>query len=318
MKKCRVAVIGAGYLGTFHAEKYANNSQAEIVAIIDTDKAKARQLASVYNVNAYSSVNDCVDNIDAASIVTVTAAHYDIAKQLLARAIPILIEKPITVTVDEADELIALAQQQQVIIQVGHLERYNSAIMTLRQQIDNPRFIESHRIAPFTPRGADVNVILDLMIHDIDLISYLVNADVVDIKANGAPVLSSAIDIANARIEFSNGTVANVTASRAGLKKERKMRLFQHDAYFSINLQDKSCQVYRKGKGEMFPGIPTIASEMLRFTDTDALQQEIDAFINAVVHCLPSPVSGEAGRDALAVAHKITHLIKDAQHDSNG
>lgn len=309
MKCCRFAVVGVGYLGKFHAEKYASLQNAELVAVVDPDTGRARELADRLGCEALTRHEDLIGKVDAVSIATPTKTHYAVAKFFLEHGIHTLIEKPITSTVEEAEELIRIAHDRDARIQVGHLERFNSAVLALSDVLKTPKFIESNRIAPFTPRGADVNVVLDLMIHDIDLISHLVRSEITSIAASAAPVLSREFDIANARIEFANGAVANVTASRAGMKKERMMRIFQEDAYLAVNLQAKSCSIYRKGEGEMFPGIPEIVTEQLSFPEGDALLEEITAFVHAVQTHTPTPVPGEAGLQALAIAEQITRAV---------
>ena len=309
-KRIRCAVIGVGHLGKFHAEKYAQLADAQLVAVVDNDLARAEQLASQFNCQALTDYEELIGQVDAVSIATPTQTHFEIAKFFLSHGIHSLIEKPITTTVAEAEELIQIAKQHDCLIQVGHLERFNSAVVALEPILTSPRFIESHRIAPFTPRGADVNVVLDLMIHDIDLIRYMVNSPIRSIAANGTPILTNEIDIANARIEFENGCVANVTASRAGTKQERTLRIFQHDSYLSVDLQQKTCSIYRKGSKEMFPGIPEITKETETFPQSDAIKAEIAAFLNAIRTGTPSPVSGEAGKDALATAARITEIVK--------
>jgi predicted dehydrogenase len=309
-KTVRCAVIGVGHLGKFHTEKYAQLPNTKLVAVVDNELARAEQLAEQYDCQALTDYTQLIDLVDAVSIVTPTQTHFQVAKFFLEHGIHCLIEKPITTTVEEAEELIEIAKQHHCLIQVGHLERFNSAIVALHDILTTPRFIESHRIAPFTPRGADVNVVLDLMIHDIDLIRFLVNSPVRSIAANGAPILTNEIDIANARIEFENGCVANVTASRAGMKQERTMRIFQSDAYISVDLQQKTCSIYRKGNKEMFPGIPEINKESSTFPQSDAILAEIAAFIHSIQTKQPSPVPGEAGKEALEIAARITDIVK--------
>jgi len=309
MKKLRCAVIGVGYLGEFHAEKYAQLENAELIAIVDADRQRAEAIAAKYHCIALQDYQQLVTKVDAVSIVTPTKTHFSIAEFCLSNHLHVLLEKPMTTTAAEAEKLIELADKHHLILQIGHLERFNGAIIALGNTINTPKFIESHRIAPFNLRSTDVNVVLDLMIHDIDLIQYLVNADIKSIVANGAPILSQHIDIANARIEFTNGAVANVTASRAGTKQERMMRIFQEDAYFAVNLQNKTCMVYRKGDGEMFPGIPDIKIETLTVEPTDAIKEEIKAFIASITEGKSVAVSGEAGKMALATAAKITDIV---------
>jgi predicted dehydrogenase len=211
--------------------------------------------------------------------------------------------------VAQAQELVDIASQQNVVFQIGHLERFNPAILALENVLETPMFIESHRVAPFNPRGADVNVILDLMIHDIDIILDIVDADVTHIDAKGVAVLSKDTDIANARLKFANGCVANVTASRAGMKSERKMRIFQHNAYISVDFQNKRLGIHRKGKGEQFPGIANIDSQEQVFEQGDALNAEIASFLSSIKEGGKPKVSGEAGMRALAAAIEITQLL---------
>ncbi len=211
---------------------------------------------------------------------------------------------------EEADDLISAAQKNKVILQIGHLERFNSAVKAVESQISNPRFIESLRLAPFKLRGSDVNVVLDLMIHDIDIIQSIVKADIQNISASGASVLSPYIDIANARIEFSNGCVANVTASRVNLKTERKLRIFQHDNYIAIDLDHKKIAIHRKGTQEMYPGIPEITRQVKRFEKGDALLDQISAFLDSIIHNKLPLVSGEEGKRALATALEISLIVR--------
>lgn len=310
MNTINVAVIGVGHLGQFHAEKYHTLTTANLIAVVDADPSRGKQIAKRYACEFHQDYQSVIENVDAISIASPTQSHFAIAKHCLLQGKHVLVEKPITTTVAEAEQLIALAKQHYCILQVGHLERFNSAVLALDGVLNKPLFIESHRIAPFTPRGADVNVVLDIMIHDIDLIQSMVQSPIQTIMASGAPVLTGEIDIANVRIQFESGCVANVTASRAGLKTERRMRIFQHDAYISLNLHDKRFTVYRKGKGEMFPGIPNVNFKKHKFSKSDALLTEINAFITAIQQQTPAVVSGEDGRDALQTAMRITQEIE--------
>jgi len=305
----RTAVIGVGYLGKFHAQKYAQLPDTQLIAVCDTNLATATALAEQLGTRAIDSIDALLPDVDALSIVVPTQQHYNIAKKCLLAGKHVLLEKPMTTTVQEAQELIDIAREQNLILQIGHLERFNPAILALENVLSTPMFIESHRVAPFNPRGADVNVILDLMIHDIDIILDVVDSDVTHIDAKGVAVLSKDIDIANARIKFANGCVANVTASRAGMKSERKMRIFQHDAYISVDFQNKKLGIHRKGKGEQFPGVANIESEEQVFEQGDALNAEIVSFLHSIKNQQPPKVSGEAGMRALATAIKITQLL---------
>jgi predicted dehydrogenase len=305
----RSAVIGVGYLGKFHAQKYAQLPDSELVAVCDTNLSNAQDLAAQLNTQAVNNIDAILAQVDALSIVVPTQQHYSIAKKCLLAGKHILLEKPMTTTVAQAQELVEIANQQNVVLQIGHLERFNPAILALENVLETPMFIESHRVAPFNPRGADVNVILDLMIHDIDIILDIVDADVTHIDAKGVAVLSKDTDIANARLKFANGCVANVTASRAGMKSERKMRVFQHNAYISVDFQNKKLGIHRKGKGEQFPGIANIDSQEQVFEQGDALNAEIASFLTCIKQGSKPKVSGEAGMRALAAAIEITQLL---------
>ena len=309
MNKIKCAVIGVGYLGRFHAQKYQKLEHATLVAVCDVNPTLVESVARELNVPAYFDYRDLFGRVDAVSIAATTQEHYSIARACLAQGIHVLIEKPITETVAEALELIELARLHRVKLQVGHLERFNSARLALDVHLNHPLFIESHRLAPFNPRGTDVNVILDLMIHDIDIIQTIVKSPIKTIEAQGAPVLSRSIDIANARITFENHCVANVTASRISFKTERKTRIFQKNSYISIDYQDKQFAIFEKGNGEMFPGIPDVIRHQSVFEPGDALLEEIKAFVQCIVEDTTPLVTGEEGCAALATAEKITDLI---------
>lgn len=311
MNKIRCAVIGVGYLGRFHAQKYQLIPNAELVAVCDVNSTVCEEVSRELNVPAYINYRDLFGKVEAVSIAATTNKHFEIAKFCLQHGIHVLIEKPITETVSQAEELIQLARQHQVKLQVGHLERFNSARLALDEYLELPLFIESQRLAPFNPRGTDVNVILDLMIHDIDIIQNIVQSPIKSITAQGAPVLTKVIDIANARITFANHCVANVTASRISFKTERKTRIFQENSYISIDYQNKQLAVFKKGTGEMFPGIPDITRDQREFEKGDALLEEIKAFLNCIENDRVPLVTGEEGRDALKTAEQITALINN-------
>jgi predicted dehydrogenase len=304
-EKIRTAVVGVGYLGQFHAEKYALLDNSELVAVVDVDRDRAAQVAEKVGARSCYDFREILGEVDAVSIVVPTQSHYAVAKAFLEHGVHVLLEKPITNTLAEADELIRIAAATNTVFQVGHLERFNPVVNALDGIVSKPGFIESIRIAPFKPRGTDVNVVLDLMIHDIDIIQNIVGAKVEQINSIGTPVFTEEEDIANARIQFANGCIANVTASRISLKSERKMRIFQPDAYISVDFQNKTFAVFRKGGGEMFPGVPNITKEEHSFGQTDALKNEIEAFLDSVATGKPPLVSGEDGRQALETALKI-------------
>ena len=309
MHKIRCAVIGVGYLGRFHAQKYQLLNNAELIAVCDVNKEVCETVANELNVLACFDYRELFGKVDAVSIAATTNAHYDIARDCLAEGIHVLIEKPITETVTQAQKLISLAASHHAKLQVGHLERFNSARLALDAHLETPLFIESHRLAPFNPRGTDVNVILDLMIHDIDIIQTIVHSPIKNIDAQGAPILSKSIDIANARITFENNCVANVTASRISFKTERKTRIFQSNTYISIDYQNKKFAVFQRGDGEMFPGIPEVIRHESVFEQGDALLEEIKAFIQCIEDDSTPLVTGQEGLSALATAEKITALI---------
>jgi predicted dehydrogenase len=309
MSTTRCAVIGVGYLGKFHAQKYAALPNANLVAVVDASPQQAAMVAADCHCRALTDYRELLGRVDAVSIAVPTTLHYQVAKDFLEHGTHVLVEKPITTTVEEAEELNRIAREKGVILQVGHLERFNAALLDLANRTMAPLFIESHRLAPFKPRATDVNVVLDLMIHDIDIILDMVRSPVSSLAASGAQVLSQAVDIANARIEFENGCVANVTSSRVSMKTERKMRIFQKNAYISVDFQNRGLAIHRVGDGEMFPGIPEITSEESFFEESDALKAEIIAFLDAIQKGAPVIVSGEDGQRALETAIRITDLV---------
>ena len=311
MTKIKSAVIGVGYLGKFHAQKYSVLPDAELVAVCDTDPKICEDIAKKYTVEAVTDYHALLDKVDAVSIAVPTRQHYEVARAFLDKGIHVLIEKPITHTVAEARKLIEIANKNHLVFQVGHLERFNAARLALEKFLDSPCFIESHRIAPFNLRGIDVNVILDLMIHDIDIIQSIIKSPIKNISAHGSPILSDSIDIANVRIEFANACVANVTASRVSFKTERKTRIFQTDSYISVDFQHKEIHVFHKDKGEMMPGIPKIAHQEFIYKDNDALQLEIEAFLQAIIKNTKPVVTGDDGCRALETAETITTLINE-------
>jgi len=312
MSKIRTAVIGVGYLGKFHAQKYAQLESSELVAVCDASLEIAQSIANEHGIPAFTEYEDLIGQVDAVSIVVPTQKHYEVAKVFLENGVHVLLEKPITSTVEQAEELVKIANEKQCVFQIGHLERFNPAVLALEDELEQPLFIESNRIAPFNPRGADVNVVLDLMIHDIDIILDFARSPVKHIDANGVAVISKEIDIANARITFENGCVANVTSSRVSMKSERIMRIFQHDAYISIDFQNKKLSMYNKGQGEMYPGIADIESNERSFEQGDALYSEIKAFLNSIDTGSAPIVSGKAGLLALQTAIKINELLGTA------
>jgi predicted dehydrogenase len=310
MQPVRTAVIGAGYLGRFHAQKFALLPESQLVAVVDVLEEAREQVAAEAGCRAVDDYRDVIDEVEAVSIATPTPLHHQIAKHCLERGVHVLVEKPIAQTPGQARELIAIAARHGCVLQVGHLERFNAAILALGDTLGQPRFIESHRLAPFKERGTDVNVVLDLMIHDLDLIQSLVGRPIESIDAVGAAMFSPQIDIANARIRFAGGCVANTTASRVSLKTERKLRLFQDDAYVSIDLQQKVLTIVRKPPpgSDAAPG--QVVIEERSYERGDALELEIRAFLRSIREGRPAVVSGEDGLRALETAIRITELVQ--------
>ncbi len=313
MRKVRAAVIGVGYLGRFHAQKYVQLEECELVAVVD-DRQEAREaVAAEVGTRALAGYRELLGQVDAVSVVTPTAAHFPIAREFLEAGAHVLVEKPITETPEQARELIRLAARHGRILQVGHLERFNSAILGAEEHLRAPRFIECHRLAPYKERGTDVSVVLDLMIHDIDIVQTLVGSPIESIDAIGTPVFSEDVDIANARIRFANGCVANATASRVSLKSERKMRVFSDEAYVSMDLQQKVVTVIRKRRGGPAAGeLPVSIAERI-FEAGDALKAEIHSFLTCILEGRPPVVSGEAGLAALETAIQITAQVRKSR-----
>jgi predicted dehydrogenase len=308
----RTAVIGVGYLGRFHAQKYASLAESTLVGVADPSAQARDAVAAELGVRAHADYRELLGAVDAVSIVTPTPSHYETAKAFLEAGAHVLVEKPMTATIAEAEGLVSLARRAGRVLQVGHLERFNAAVQAVQPVLKVPRFIESARLAPFKQRGTDVNVVLDLMIHDIDLILSIVRSPVVSVDAIGSSVFSGEIDIANARLRFANGCVANATASRISLKTERKVRLFQDDAYISIDLQQKILTVIRKAAGGA-DGMPQVAIDENNFEQGDALKDEIYAFLHAAATGGTAQVTGEDGLLALRTALTITEQVADSR-----
>lgn len=310
MQKIRAAVVGVGYLGRFHAQKYAQAANCELVAVADSRQQARDQIAGELAVRTVADYRELLGSVDAVSVVTQTPAHFEIARDFLNAGAHVLVEKPITETADEARELIALAARQKRVLQVGHLERFNAAILAAEPYLISPRFIECHRLAPYRERGTDVNVVLDLMIHDIDIVQTIVGAPIATIDAVGTPVFSDEIDICNARIRFANGCVANATASRVSFKTERKMRVFEDaGVYLSLDLQQKIMTLIRKRDPGDVPGALPVSIEEQSLEQGDALKSEIESFLDCIRTGRPPVVSGEAGLMALDTAMRITEQV---------
>ena len=308
----RTAVIGVGYLGRFHAQKYASLPNSHLVGVADPSAKARSSVAAELGVAAYADYRELLGHVDAVSIVTPTPMHFEVARNFLDAGASVLVEKPMTVTVAEAQSLIELARRANRVLQVGHLERFNAAVQAVQPSLTVPRFIESARLAPFKHRGTDVDVVLDLMIHDIDLILSIVRSPVVAVDAIGSSVFSREVDIANARLRFANGCVANATASRVSMKTERKLRLFQDDAYISVDLHQKVLTVIRKG-GVGADGVPQVAIEENTYEQGDALKDEIAAFLESAATGSAPAVSGEDGLLALRTAVSIAEQVANSR-----
>jgi len=308
MSRLRAAVVGVGYLGRFHALKYAAHPDVDLVAVVDTDPDRCRAVATEVGAEAVLDRTALAGRVDCVSVAVNTQHHFAVASDLLKAGIDVLVEKPLTTTVAEGQELLELAVRGGRVLQVGHLERFNPAIRAIEGLITQPRFIEAQRLAPFTERGTDVDVVLDVMIHDIDLLLAMVPSPLRSVEAVGVPVLSTSVDIANARLRFANGCIANVTASRVSLKRERKFRVFQGDAYFSIDFDQRQVRVCRREPHE--GGRPSLSFEQLPVVEGDALAAEIAAFVQAVRARETPPVTGWDGLRALEVAHVVRECVE--------
>ena len=309
MNKIKAAVIGVGYLGRFHAQKYAALPACELVAVVDGREEVRNAVGAEVSAKPVADYRELLGKVDAVSVVTPTPAHFEIADAFLSAGAHVLVEKPITETPDQAKSLIATAAKHGKILQVGHLERFNAAVLAAEPHLNAPRFMECVRLAPYKERGTDVNVVLDLMIHDIDLVQSLAGSEIVGIDAIGTPVFSGEIDIANARLRFANGCVANTTASRVSMKTERKLRIFEDAAYISLDLQQKILTLIRKRDGVPQPGQLPVNIEEANLEQGDALKSEVESFLDCIRNNRRPIVSGEDGLRALETAIRITEQV---------
>jgi len=328
MEKVKTGVIGVGHLGRHHARVYSQVPEAQLVGVHDTDSEKGQKVAMEFDTKYFENLSDLLERIDAVSLVVPTTFHYALAIDILDRGKNLLIEKPITETVKQAEEVLSLAKAKNLILQVGHIERFNPAFKMIENLALEPKFIESHRLAQFDPRGTEVAVILDLMIHDLDLILTLVKSEVKSIEAAGVSVISDSEDIANARLTFQSGCVANITSSRISARPLRKMRLFQKNSYISLDFLQRSVEIYKlmdvgsipkeeKDKKTLVGNIPTgevgktIVYEKPEIKSEDMLTSEIKSFLDAVKNRTHPKVSGEDGKRALKLALEIVNKAKE-------
>jgi len=298
-EKIRAAVVGAGYLGRFHAQKFAVMEDVDFIGVVDTDSNRAKLVADELNTQAFNDYNEIIDRVDAVSIAVPTSLHAQVAKPFLEKGVAVMLEKPMCVSTAEAQKLIEAASKGRAVFQVGHLERFNPAFVQLKDSITKPMFIEVHRIGTFKERGTDVDVILDLMIHDIDIILSLLGSEIVSIEAVGVPVLTSTVDIANARLRFASGCIANVTASRISADVMRKIRIFQKDTYISIDFAKKIVDIFTLSEDKQ------IGHNRIQISETDALESELRSFVDAVKGSSEVVVDGMAGLNAIRVAEMI-------------
>lgn len=301
-KKLRLGVVGVGYVGELHAQKYASMEGIALVGLADINFERAKEVACKYNTKAYNSHTELLADVDGLSLAVPTVSHFEIGHDILTHGIHLLVEKPITLNLGDADRLIEIAKKNNTILQVGHIERFNPAVIKMEALISNPIFIESRRFNFFTKRAADVDVVLDLMIHDLDIVLHIVNSEIKEIDAIGMPVISQKIDIANVRIIFSNGIVANLTASRVSNESLREIRIFQHNNYISIDYGKRKIKV-----GHFISPTVHIDDE---FPDSDPLADQIRSFVEAMANGSEPNVSGVDGKKALAVALSINNQIK--------
>lgn len=324
MSKIKVGVIGTGHLGKLHTKMFKSINNCKLIGVHDANPEQAKAVSEEFGVVGFNSLEDLLSKVDAVSIAATTTAHHELAKKCFEKGVHVFIEKPITATIKEAEELVELSEKKKLNLQVGHIERFNPALVAMEKYINDPKFIQTDRLAQFNPRGTDVAVVLDLMIHDIDIILSLVKSDVVDIQANGVAVVSDHLDIANARLQFENGAVANVTASRISQKKMRKMRIFQKDTYVALDFITGVSEAYRL----LAPNAEVIQSqisfgeigigekrkklvyEQPEQKELNALQYELELFVNSVMSKTKPIVSGTDGLRALKVAQLIIKKIE--------
>lgn len=309
MTPIRTAVIGVGHQGHWHADKLKALDDAHLFAVVDSDASRCKKVADELGVEALRDVDALIGEVDAVCVATPTASHFDIVGRLLDENIHVLVEKPLASTVSEAEQLVDIAERRGLVFQVGHLERFNPAVVGMAAFVRDPQFIESNRIAPYKPRSLDVSVVLDLMIHDIDLIHSVVQSPMQDVDAIGRKVFSRSLDVANARIRFANGCVANVTSSRISLKTERSMRIFQPDSYLSADMYEKSFTVYTRRHDGPVTKPDDVRVEKQSFTDSDALLEQTRAFLASIASGSAPLVSGKMALEALKTATVISNIV---------
>lgn len=308
-QQLRVGVVGVGYLGRFHARIYADMPDVELIGVVDIDAARAKEIAEQHDCRAYTDSRELLDKVDAVSIVVPTIHHAAVARPFLERGIHMLMEKPIAPALGEAEELVDMAERAGVIFQVGHIERFNAGIMELATRVAQPRFLEVHRLGTFVDRATDVDVVTDLMIHDIDIVLSLVKSGIRNIAADGIAVITDQVDIANARIEFDNGAVANVTASRVSNKKLRRIRIFGKEHYYGLDYIEQKLEIVRAVPDEAGGKWPKIVTEVIAVEPRPPLDTELAHFVHAVRTGERPLVDGRVGLEALRVALLVKERI---------
>ncbi|UCF56957.1 MAG: Gfo/Idh/MocA family oxidoreductase [Deltaproteobacteria bacterium] len=310
-EKLRIGVIGVGHLGEFHVQKYVAMPEVELVGVVDTNPDRANEIARRYNTRPYGEHHDILQRVDAVSLAVPTEKHFELAKDILSEGVHLLVEKPITYTLEPADTLINMAREKDLVLQVGLVERFNPAVVTMKSMLKEPVFVESHRMNIFTTRGTDVDVVLDLMIHDLDIILHVVPSEVEEIHAVGISVITGKTDIANVRMIFGNGTVGNLTASRVSDKTLRKIRVFQPDAYIAVDCFKREISVTRlDSEVKDSSNFPQVTTNKTKFPGSDPLADEISSFVHAVMNGVEPVVSGPDGRRALKYALGIIDQIE--------
>ena len=305
----KAGVVGVGYLGKFHARIYADMPDVDLVGVADADAAVAQEIGSQYGASVFTDYRDLLDKVDVVSIVVPTSLHREVALPFIEAGVHVLLEKPVASTLEDASMIVDAAEQADVILQIGHLERYNAGVMALHKQAIEPRFIEAHRLGPFVQRATDVDVVVDLMIHDIDIITSLVGEEITAISANGLSVLTDHIDIANARLEFANGAVANVTASRVSTKKMRRIRMFGRDSYQALDFEDQQLDVVRAVRRDPDSQFPEVVNERIAVEPAMPLDAELADFVKTVRAGARPLVNGSDGYRALDVAFQVKEKI---------
>jgi len=309
----RVGVVGVGYLGNIHAKIYSNLPDVELVGVVDVDRATVDRVAADYGCAGYTEPTDLIGKVDAVSIVVPTSLHLETARPFLEAGVHMLMEKPLAPSYEESLELVELAEQSKALFQVGHLERFNGGVVELAKRVEKPRFMEVTRIGPFVARATDVDVVTDLMIHDIDIVMSLVGEPIASIAAAGTPVITDHIDIANARLEFANGVVANVTASRVSNKQQRRIRVFEQEHYYGLDYTNQQITVATTqppAEGEQFP---SVVSEELKIEPRLPLNHELEVFIDTIRNGGTPLVTGRVALEAVRVAHIIKEKISVCQ-----